>query len=523
MPEPKEAPPPPRTLNEQSHQRYELAHPLHEAFQKVGISGLSAPELQLWTSAQYCRATAASSGTAHKKQQQQLGNKAHRETWRTFNEASLPLRVPKKPTCWGKDFAGRDVGELSLDQFRARFEKRARLTCLLAARGTSSPQSEPELIKEKRRRLEMATLRSELYGELVGSLARDPAWDDVVPIPLNEPDNALAAIAYPDDYAEGMLCRGLGVQGSRRSERHDADSLLLSVAISYLRAVMASKEYSPRCLNLTEHIISMNPAHYTVWLYRFSIIKALGLAIPDEIQWLNSVALQHLKNYQIWHHRHLLIDNYYPKIADDKEQVARLATSERDFITTMLAEDTKNYHVWSYRQFLVRRLQAWRDPEERRAVEGLIDDDVRNNSAWSHRFFLVFTDPEQTTAGSHATEADLAVPAAVIDEELAYAKAKIDLAPQNQSPWNYLRGVLVKGGRKLASVEEFASGFVADLGDAEKEEVRSTHALDLLAEIYAEKGDKDKAALCLDRLGDEWDRIRKGYWDWRKKTLTTAV
>lgn len=286
---------------------------------------------------------------------------------------------------------------------------------------------------------------------------------------------------------------------------------------------MASKEYSPRCLKLTEHIISMNPAHYTVWLYRFSIIKALGLAIPDEIEWLNSVALQHLKNYQIWHHRHLLIDSYYPQIADDKDQVARLAASERDFITTMLAEDTKNYHVWSYRQFLVRRLQAWRDPEERRAVEGLIDDDVRNNSAWSHRFFLVFTDPEQTTAGSHATEADPAVPPAVVDEELAYAKAKIELAPQNQSPWNYLRGVLVKGGRKLASVEEFASGFVADLGDADKEEVRSTHALDLLAEIYAEKGDKDKAVLCLDRLGDKWDRIRKGYWDWRKKTLTAVV
>lgn len=121
--------------------------------------------------------------------------------------------MPKKPTCWGKDYAGRDVGELSLDQFRARFEKRARLTCLLAARGTSAPQSEPELIKEKRRRLEMATLRSELYGELVGSLARDPAWDDVVPIPLNEPVNALAAIAYPDDYAEGMLCLWSGVQG----------------------------------------------------------------------------------------------------------------------------------------------------------------------------------------------------------------------------------------------------------------------------------------------------------------------
>ena len=30
--------------------------------------------------------------------------------------------------------------------------------------------------------------------------------------------------------------------------------------MSYLRAVMAAKEYSPRCLRLTDHVISMNPA-----------------------------------------------------------------------------------------------------------------------------------------------------------------------------------------------------------------------------------------------------------------------
>ncbi len=49
----------------------------------------------------------------------------------------------------------------------------------------------------------MAALKRELYGEIVGSLAGDPEWDDVIPIANEEPEGALAQIAYPDDYAEG--------------------------------------------------------------------------------------------------------------------------------------------------------------------------------------------------------------------------------------------------------------------------------------------------------------------------------
>ena len=284
---------------------------------------------------------------------------------------------------------------------------------------------------------------------------------------------------------------------------------------------MLKKEYSPRCLALTETIIDMNPAHYTVWLYRAAIVLASQRPIPTEIEWLNAVALDHLKNYQIWHHRHLLIDHYYPTIASRPDEVAHFAASEQAFLAQILAQDTKNYHVWSYRSYLVAKLNLFADPTERRAVEHLIDDDVRNNSAWSHRFFLVFSDPATSTPGAGATAPDPAVPAAVVDAELAYARAKIDLAPQNQSPWNYLRGVLVKGGRSLASVEDLAGGFVTNLGAADgSEDVRSTHALDLLAEIYAEKGDTERADLCLRRLGDKWDRIRVGYWEWRRKGLT---
>jgi protein farnesyltransferase/geranylgeranyltransferase type-1 subunit alpha len=66
----------------------------------------------------------------------------------------------------------------------------------------------------------------------------DPAWSDIEPIPQDDSGHPLAAIAYTEEYSEAM---------------------------GYLRALMAKNEYSERALGLTEHIIGMNPAHYTVW------------------------------------------------------------------------------------------------------------------------------------------------------------------------------------------------------------------------------------------------------------------
>ncbi|KAK3360063.1 hypothetical protein B0T25DRAFT_495912 [Lasiosphaeria hispida] len=499
----------PATVAARSQLRYDDSRPHDAARLKAGLTGLPRDEQAAWISARFARTPAART---------RLPPKAQRELWRQVNEASLPVRALRggtKGSSWGRDRNGLDVGGYSVERFDEREARRARLTCLEVAsrgfrerrererKGLRDPAtgeavfvSEGEVDAERVRRGEMADLRRELYGTVQGSFALDPEWDDVIPIPQDEPEAALAAIAYPADYDE---------------------------AISYLRAVMLKKEYSQRCLRLTETIIEMNPAHYTVWLYRASNVFALKLPIADELEWLNQVAFANLKNYQIWHHRHLLVDNLYPALAEKPDELARFAAAERDFLTQILVQDTKNYHVWSYRSYLVGKLGVWGSPEELKSIEGLIDDDVRNNSAWSHRFFLVFSDPAHTTPGLVATEPDPAVPQDITSREVEYAKEKISLAPQNQSPWNYLKGVLVKGRQKLSSVEEFTGGFVKGLGNKDgSEDVQSTHALDLLAEIYAEKGDKEKADLCLRRLGEKWDRIRVGYWEWRRKCLEEA-
>jgi protein farnesyltransferase/geranylgeranyltransferase type-1 subunit alpha len=67
----------------------------------------------------------------------------------------------------------------------------------------------------------------------------DPAWADVLPLAQEDGGmHPLAAIAYTEEYSSAM---------------------------GYLRALMAANEFSERGLALTEHIINMNPAHYTVW------------------------------------------------------------------------------------------------------------------------------------------------------------------------------------------------------------------------------------------------------------------
>ena len=74
----------------------------------------------------------------------------------------------------------------------------------------------------------------------MGGYSDSEDWEDIVPIPQDDGGpNPLAAIAYTEEFSEAM---------------------------SYLRAVMGMDEKSDRVLGLTEHIIQMNPAHYTVWL-----------------------------------------------------------------------------------------------------------------------------------------------------------------------------------------------------------------------------------------------------------------
>lgn len=148
------------------------------------------------------------------KYQVTFSNKTEREFWKTVTKESLPIRRLPKDHDWGKDKTGRDIGTYKLDDFKQRQIKQAKLTALdlqhrhFLTRRSKQQQGGAEVTKEdidaeKKRRKEMAALKKDLYGEFTGLLAKDPLWDDVIPIPQNETEGALAQIAYPEDYAEG--------------------------------------------------------------------------------------------------------------------------------------------------------------------------------------------------------------------------------------------------------------------------------------------------------------------------------
>ncbi len=61
----------------------------------------------------------------------------------------------------------------------------------------------------------------------------------------------------------------------------------------------------------------------------------------------------------------------------------------------------------------------------------------------------------------------------------------------------------------------------ADLDEPDK--VFSSHALDLLADIYTqEENKKEEARKALDLLAAKYDPIRAHYWNYRKGLLDTA-
>src|SRR6267154_4119595 len=75
--------------------------------------------------------------------------------------------------------------------------------------------------------------------------------------------------------------------------------------------------------------------------YRYKTLMALKSPLDDELRLMDELAIKHLKTYQVWHHRRLLV------------QQTRNPGPELEFIANSLQIDMKNYHTWSYRQWIL--------------------------------------------------------------------------------------------------------------------------------------------------------------------------
>ncbi|TFL01666.1 protein prenylyltransferase [Pterulicium gracile] len=322
------------------------------------------------------------------------------------------------------------------------------------------------------------TTTTDLYSD-------DPQWVDVTPIPQYDGINPVAPILYTDEYKD---------------------------ATDYFRGVLKSGEKSERVLELTERVIRMNPAHYTAWQYRYQTILALGTPLDEEITLMNDIAMDHLKTYQVWHHRRLILTQ------------TKQAAQELAFLVKVLGLDNKNYHTWAYRQWILSHFSdddLWR--HELEFVDSMLRDDIRNNSAWHHRFFVLFE------AGVRAGDEDRE---ALARQEILYSKERISLAPNNASAWNYLRGVLDRSGTEYSSLAGFVEPYAglpgptasdADTIDTENPapqpgaRLPSVAALEFMADVYEKQGGERlaDARKLWTSLAREHDTIRQKYWEYR--------
>ncbi|KAF0460276.1 protein prenylyltransferase [Gigaspora margarita] len=293
-------------------------------------------------------------------------------------------------------------------------------------------------------------------------------WSDVVPIEQDDGPDPLAQIAYDPEYSKAM---------------------------GYFRALAQKNEHSERALTLTEKIIEHNPAHYTIWHYRQQILFSLNKDLYEELDFIRNQVEQNPKNYQLWHHRQVIVE----KLKD--------CSLESSFTEEVLNDDSKNYHAWTYRQWVIRTFNLW--DNELSFVEKLLEKDIRNNSAWNQRYFAIFYNPTKPSEE-------------FLEQEVQYGITKIKLAPNNISPWNYVKGVIAKSKLKIDVLEELCKTLY-------QQGIISPHALGCLVDIYEDRAkcgsinEKELGIQTCILLAEQHDTIRQKYWNYRKHVLTSIA
>ncbi|CAG9832724.1 unnamed protein product [Diabrotica balteata] len=304
-------------------------------------------------------------------------------------------------------------------------------------------------------------------------LYRDrPDWKDVTPVKQNDAGEPVVAIDYTESFVD---------------------------CYDYFRAIVQNKEISERALELTTTAASLNPANYTVWQYRRDILKGLNKDLHEELDYIEKVIFRQSKNYQVWHHRKLLVE------------LLQDPTKEKQFTEAVLVKDAKNYHAWQHRQWVIKTFKLF--DGELDYVDDLINDDIRNNSAWNQRYFVI----NNTTGFTEE----------VLEREIEYTLQNIRLVTENESAWNYLRGLLLHDKAGLSNnkkVTEFCNSLY-ESGN------RSPFLLAIIVDMCYEQitegsGDSEytleRAKQLCEDLINKYDKIRANYWQHMLDTLQSS-
>jgi protein farnesyltransferase/geranylgeranyltransferase type-1 subunit alpha len=211
-----------------------------------------------------------------------------------------------------------------------------------------------------------------------------------------------------------------------------------------------------------------------------------------------------------------------------------------------LDSDQKNIHAWTHRGFIARAFpETCSEEEEVRFTETMLDRDVRNNSAWNARFVAAFpsfesSGPPSSNAGTSRFESFRGK----LGAEMDFCEKRLARAPDNESAWNYYRGLVrniaKNDGAFMGRAETFARRYcepnprteepvrTADgwrSGSGETPDPRRRAALSFLGELLSDSSEtrkKEDAVGVFARLVSI-DPIRANYWAHRLEAASRLV
>ena len=292
------------------------------------------------------------------------------------------------------------------------------------------------------------------------SISFEKEWEDITPVTQFSEDVQILKIKYTKNEIK-----------------------LLNI----FRGVLESKEISLRVYNLTSKVIEEFPSNYVAWLVRRKCLNEVKeINSFDELNWLDKQIEENQKNYQIWHHRKLLIE----KLNDPSH--------EKDVLNNVFSTEPKNFHAWSHRIWMIRRFNNIEGEFD--FIEKMLKDDIKNNSVWNYRFFLI------QYINNNKIDKN------IIEKEIKYAINKIKKCNINECPYCYIRGFITKFGYKYSDFP-FVKENLEKIVEKNK---NNSYGLNLLLDYYEEEKNEKKFNEIIEQL-IKIDFIRKKYYGWRKE------